>query len=236
MDIPLRFRKCRLGTSVFVAYGAVCLTSCIGHPDSSERLDDDIVFTGHAAEVGFHDYLTFAIDPTLHVASVDSDNSVTMSAADEAMSQTVTDHVADALSARGFNRVLTQEDPDLAATVTAISGLEVGSISGGGSWSGYYSDYWGYPGWGYYYPYDVYYTYQTGSLIIDIADLRAARTEKPAPDLAPESADAGARGLAVVWTMIGYKAYVDDDNDARLDSATQAIDQAFDQSPYLTRK
>ena len=36
--------------------------------------------------------------------------------------------------------------------------------------------------------------------------------------------------------MIGYKAYVDDSKSARVDSATQAIDQAFDQSPYLARK
>ncbi|HET6334208.1 MAG TPA: hypothetical protein VFG30_13390, partial [Polyangiales bacterium] len=139
MDLPLTFREYRLGASVFVAYGALSLTSCIAYPDSSERLDDDIVFTGHAAEAEFHDYLTFAIDPTLHVASVQSDNSVKTSEADEDSSERVTDHIANALSARGFNRVLTQEDPDLAVTVTGISGLEVGSVSGG-YWGGYYSD------------------------------------------------------------------------------------------------
>jgi hypothetical protein len=232
MNIPLTALGLRFGSSVVAVYGAMSLSGCM-YPDSSERLDDNIVFTGHAKETEFSNFKTFAVDPTVHVASVQADNSVSTDTADSNVSQQITDHVANLLTGRGYTQVSQREDPDLAVTVTGISGVQVGSISGG-YWGGYYSTYWGFPGYSYYYPYNTYYTYNTGSLIVDMADLSDARASLPTAPAEPDQPAPG--GLAVVWTMIGYKAYLDDSGTTRVSSAKDAIDQAFEQSPYLTRK
>lgn len=217
---------CRAG----IAVGALYLASCFNYPDSSERLNDDVVFTGHSKKADFGNYTTFAIDPVVHVATVGDDNKITTSDADSKFGGQIVSHVAKLLEDRGFQQVQSAEDPDLGVSVTGISGEQSGVVSGG-YWSGYYSSYWGFPGYSYYYPYSTYYTYQTGTLVVDIADLADGRDL-----LATASSDDPEPGsLAVVWGMIAYRAYVPDDNASRVDAATTAIDQAFQQSPYLTR-
>lgn len=216
-----------------IAAGGLCLAGCFSYPDSSERLDDDVVFTGHAKGQDFSNFKTFAIDPIVHVADVAADNKVSTSDADTRLSDDVVNHVSQLLEGRGFQRVQATEDPDLGVSITGITGEQAGAVTGG-YWSSYYSAYWGFPGYSYYYPYSVAYTYQTGSLVIDIADLAAGRSLLEQAMAMPD--DTGPGGLGVVWGMVAYRAYVPDDQQGRVDAATSAIDQAFKQSPYLTRK
>jgi hypothetical protein len=222
----------RLMQQAGVAVGGLCLASCFSYPDSSERLNDDIVFTGHANESDFSKFKTFAVDPVVHVATLNADNSVDTTDADGKVSDEVIAHVVDLMEKRGFMQVNATEFPDLGVTVTAISGTQVGAVTGG-YWGGYYASYWGFPGYAYYYPYNQYYTYQTGSIVVDMADLASGRDLLMKQSSEPD--DVGPGGLAVVWAMIGYKAYVEDDVSAKVNSANDAITQAFDQSPYLKR-
>jgi hypothetical protein len=97
----------------------------------------------------------------------------------------------------------------------------------------YYNDpYWwlDYPGYwspgfwgnytGFYYPYPVTYTFSTNSLMIDMVNLTVPRT--------------GNEALEVVWSAyIGGPASTSTDYDVNRMKAS--IDQAFVQSPYLTR-
>jgi hypothetical protein len=195
-------------------------------------LDDNIVFTGHAKESDFKNFRTFAVDPVVHVATLNVDNSVDTSDADAKLSDEVIGRLVERMESRGFMQVNATEFPDLGVTVTAISGTQVGAVTGG-YWSGYYASYWGFPGYSYYYPYNQYYTYQTGSLVIDMADLARGRSLLEQASSEPD--DVGPGGLAVVWAMVAYKAYTPDDAASKINSATEAIDQAFEQSPYLKR-
>lgn len=226
----LRRRLALLGIALPVV---LAHAACSYYPDSSGRLDDDAVFTAYAAETDFGSYRSFAIDPVMHVALVEADDSVEMVDADSEVSHAVTDHVVNTLEERGYTRVPPDFDPDLGVKITAIRGLTVDAVSGGYFW-GYYGDYWGFPGWSYYYPYDVYYAYRPGSLIVDVTDLAAGRGELASRG-AGAAGDAEAGALAVIWMMVGYRAYIDEDVDMQVSDAVNAIDQAFEQSPYLGR-
>ena len=261
MNILRRFRKPRLGLLLCIVYGALGLSSCYqvsaervddeqasaervydeqasaervdDEHASAERVDEKRVVTGRSPVANFGNYLTFAIDPTVHVAAVQADNTAGTTDADPRMSEGVMNRLSDKLMRRGYNRVLTQEDPDLGLTITAIGILQAGALNES-DWNRHYSSYWGFPGWSYYYPHDVHYDYETGSLIIDMVDLRNVPRSKPVRTPEPDD-DHSPSALAVVWTMIGYKAYLGENGTSRVSNATQAIDQAFAQSPYLMR-
>ena len=77
------------------------------------------------------------------------------------------------LDAQGMiDATATAQDTALAVAIVIIEQNNSGAawVPGGGWWGGYYP---GYPGWGWggYYPwYPVYYSYKTGSVVIEIAD------------------------------------------------------------------
>ena len=214
-------------------------SSCLVYPDSDERIDDDLIITTYAPKAEFDSYKTFHINPTVSLFDTKADGSIEQSPVDSETGDKIIDRLASKLEARGYERVDAPEGADLGLTVTAISGLVVGSVS---YWGGYYGYYWGYPGWGYYYPYDVYYAYEPGSMIIDMVDLKRATEEYPRPPAGstdmPDADDGddnnpGPGGLAVVWAMSAYRAYVDETTSGKLNQIYDAIDQAFVQSPYL---
>jgi hypothetical protein len=228
----------------WAAAALVLLAGCISYPDSSERIDDDIVYT-HRADRNFGLYKTFAVDPVVHLAAVQADGTVEPATLDKATSDALVAQVVSNMKARGYEQVASSQKPDVGLTLTAISGLASGVVSGAYYW-GYYGYYWGYPGWGYYYPYQITYAYKTGTLLIDLVDLVNSEG-KFRQDGGIAAADAGTApvpgALPVVWTAAAYKADVDVKNlndvitvsNAGVIRAQQAIDQAFKQSPYLQR-
>lgn len=221
----------RLGAVATGLLAAGCLT----YPDSSERYNDDIVYTAHAENVQFGSFQTFAVDPEVHLATVEADNTVETGSIDKALGDAVVANVVSNMEKIGYRQVDAKDNPDLGLTITAISGLVSGTAVSGGYYWGYYGAYWGFPGWGYYYPYAVDYSYRPGTLIVDMADLNSARTKYPSEPDEMTSSEPNARpgGLPVVWTMVGYRAYTDQTSTQRVQNATAAIDQGFSQSNYL---
>jgi len=216
-------------------------SGCLFYPDSSERSNDDIVITSHAPKADFKSFKTFAIDPDVMMMEAKADGSIESTPIDPAASEKIVQRLTDHMERRGYTKTDSKDEADLGITVTAISGIVIGTSY----WGGYYGWYWGYPGYGYYYPYPVYYSYETGSLIVDMVDLDKAREDFPRPD-APvmgttgdDGADAGTGenpgpgGLAVVWGMAGYRAFAESSKSVQGQNALNAIDQAFTQSPYL---
>ena len=126
---------------------------------------------------------------------------------------------------RGFIYTPDNPDADLGIQMTYVIKTE--------RYVQYYRDpYWwlDYPGYwspgfwgnytGFYYPYPVTYTFSTNSLMIDMVNLTVPRT--------------GNEALEVVWSAyIGGPASTSTDYDVNRMKAS--IDQAFVQSPYLTR-
>ena len=90
---------------------------------------------------------------------------------------------------------------------------------------GYFYGWWDYGYWGpwwdsWYYPYPVTYTYDTGTLIIEMADL------------ARGDGEVSGRRLPIVW-YVNAQGYSFGNARADIDLLLRAVDQAFAQSPYI---
>jgi hypothetical protein len=83
-----------------------------------------------------------------------------------------------------------------------------------------YADWWGYPGYGCEFSW-VWVAYRTGTLLVEMADLRSA----PPPGSTTPA-------LATLWAAAGYSVLTPSAS-ANVQIAVGAVNQAFAQSPYL---
>jgi len=194
--------------------------ACEPKPDSGKLLDQFIVLTNYDTNVNFGSYATYAIprDTIGFYSNASRDTIITQSDSD--FPRLVIDEIRSNMNDRGYVQVDKSDAPDLGINVSVINDFNVFQqvVYGGGYGYGYgyyYPDYYGYGG--YYYPYVNTYASNTGVLLIEIVDLK----------------NRGAHNTVKgVWTAnMGdvYKAI----NLAK--QTTDGIDQAFKQSPYLTK-
>jgi len=193
--------------------------SCYKYPSDTDFLDErDVVLTMYDTKVNFTDFKTFAIVDSIGLIK-DDDTTVVRVSNDT--TQAVLAQITDHMTQRGFTKVDKDQDPDLAINVVAIKTMNTVYYYPGYWWyyPGYYSpDYWGWYDWGYYYPwYPTYaYQYETGTLVIDIADQKDA---DPVTKTIPVVFNAYIRGI-----LNGHHS---------LDQVMGDIDQAFSQTPQL---
>lgn len=194
----------------------VLAVSCYGDPDTDSLSSDLVVATDRDLQANFQDFKTYYISDT--IPKITDDRNDTLLVGQEALE--IVNEIKAKLNDRGYTFVEKDEDPDM-GVVPAI--IRVTNVNGGctgwwGGWSGWWGPpYWGYPGYGYYYPYCGYYSYDTGTISIDMIDLVHVDDSE---------------NLNLLWTatMFGLLSGNDETN---VDRALEAIDQAFTQSPYI---
>ena len=124
------------------------------------------------------------------------------------------------MDARGYTRVLSNHaNPDLGLGLTVIKDLNLGVVYPGWWWGYWGGCYWGYCGYPPYYPWyggGFVYTVPTGTLVLDMIDLKNANTSEK---------------LTVPWGSVMSGGLGNTANDIQL--GVDAINQAFTQSPYL---
>ena len=205
----------------FFTYGivlllAVLLSSCFSSPDTSSLSTDLVVATDRDLRVDFGEFTTYHISDTIpRITDSPTDTIITGPEALE-----IVNKIKERLDARGYRFVERDEDPDLAVIPAVVRITNVGRVCSGwwGGYPGYWPPgYWG-PGWGYFWPVCGYYSYETGSLNLDLIDLANASENN---------------AFSVSWTSVMFGS-LNSNDDVNLDRALTAIDQAFDQSPYIT--
>lgn len=126
----------------------------------------------------------------------------------------VIEKVNDNFSDRGFNRVEDNEDPDFAVKIVVLENFSFFQTV---SYPGYYSGYYGYYG-GYYGPIVNTYASNFVTLVVEVVDIKnyAANGNK----------------YKVIWS-----AYIGDllTTVDRKNKLLLAVDQAFSQSPYISK-
>jgi hypothetical protein len=191
---------------------ATLLWGC--YPAGPEYVEDlDVVYTAYDKDYDFQaGGGTYAL-PDQIVVDVEIDRGAigpdtTYVYMQDAFAAPILAAIRDNMDANGWTEVDLADSPDLIITPAAIKSTTYFASYWYDWWyGGYYGGYWGW----YYPPYYTVSSYTTGSLIIVMAD--------------PSAADASPIGASPT-TWIGVGSY-------NLSRVTDAVDQAFAQSPYL---
>ncbi len=201
---------------ILLCCAAFTLLSCFKSPDTSSLSTDLVVATNRDLRVDFGTFNTYHISDT--IPRITDDPNDTIITGPEALE--IVNLIRSNLDARGYQFVERDEDPDLAVIPAIVRVTNVGRVCSGWWWGypGYWPPgYWG-PGGGYYYPFCGFYSYETGSLNIDLMDLENREENN---------------NISATWTAVLFGSLNSSDN-VNLDRALNAIDQAFEQSPYIT--
>jgi hypothetical protein len=196
------------------ALATALLASCRKEPlDNLTEEESRIYVTNHDSTINFSTYATFSI--------VDSVAVISNSGAKKELTtydQQLIASVKSQLEARGYVAVSKEAKPDLAVNLSRIDNTSYSAAWTPGYWSGWpgYWDagYWGYPGYGYYWPsyYTVFRTRER-SVSIDMLDLKNGT---------------GKEQLTAVWNAMLRGSGVWNSNN--INSMVKAV---FDQSAYL---
>lgn len=196
------------------------LNSCYTSPDLDGLSSELVVATERDLEVDFKDYGTYYLSDTIYI--------VTNSIQDDTLmlppqSTAIISRIEANMNERGYTRTqdhneVENKTVDIAMAPSIIRVTNTGQSCWG--WWGGYPGYW--PPWGWwggYYPYCSYYKYDTGTLLVEIADI----LNSP-----------GNVRIPTIWTSASFGVLSDYDptNEQR---ALRSIDQAFDQSPYIQK-
>jgi hypothetical protein len=208
----LKFYKMKKTHLVFPVL-ALLLVSCRKEPDIDQLQDNFAVQTVRQPDANFAGYKTYYMSDTINLKTSVSTDEIWF----DAKSKQLTDAVKANMASRGYTLVSKGSSPNLGLGLTAIKDLNAGVI-----YPGWWYGYWGGCYWGYcsYPPYygggGVVYTIPTGTLVLDMIDLKnAVANEK----------------LFVPWSSVMTGGLGNTNNDLAL--GLEAINQAFTQSPYL---
>lgn len=225
-------RQSLLGTGAVLV--ALLMAGCSEPSPSSESITQPVVLTLQAANTDFGKYQTFYLRPEIRDIS-DSGTSATL---DAKTAQPILNQTQQNLTARGYRSVNQKADADLAVEMIHVTNVST-AVTCYSWWDPYY---WGYPAYAYY----PYYgscdssTWKSNLLATVIVDVSRARST---PTVSPNAVvgDAGARSTAGtdgavvnpsqqvggIWFSGIYGV------DLSSVEITSAIDEAFNQSPYL---
>ncbi|MBO7302215.1 MAG: DUF4136 domain-containing protein [Bacteroidaceae bacterium] len=200
----------------FSVVASVILAACQKDPDI-ERLDNDyIVYTNYDSGTDFQSINTFHIIDSILI--IGNDEKATYW--NNANSENIIATYSSELKAAGYTPVASIDSADVILQLSYVNTTYYFNIYSGGPWWNYYPGYWNWGGWGWYYPYSFTYNYSTGSIIGELVNTNAPTIEKDK--------------LTVVWNS--YICGLLNGNSLSLSRTTNAIKQAFVQSPYLFKK
>ncbi len=190
--------------------------ACRKTPDTQKLSANFAVQTAKDANANFGEYKTYYISDTIALRTTDPNDTLWTNGDARQLVATVKSN----MNERGYTLVSRKSQPDIGLAMTAIKDLNIG-VYYPGWWYGGYWGYWGGCYWGYcgyppYYGYGAIYSIPTGTLILDMIDVKnAASTGK----------------LNSIWSsvMSGGLGYTNDD----VQLGVEAVNQSFEQSPYI---
>jgi hypothetical protein len=236
----------RLISTIFnVILLGLSLSSC--YKEESVALDEyDVTLTYYDTDFDFKSYKTFTVRDSVMLYSDYLTESQINGFYTQGVSNSVRQEIVNKFKSMGYSEVLESENPDFMINPT-ISLLEQTNV--------YYNWWWDYPGyWGwygdwyyknstYYYPpywgwypgFTVsYYSYRTGSLVMEMVDGESVETyrtwlENGGPETNSEAPEIIFRWIAQIDGI------VDESTNYNGERTQRGFNEAFNQSPYLQK-
>jgi hypothetical protein len=191
--------------------------ACLKQPDFEELSSDFAVSTNIDPAVNFSNYQTYFISDSVAIISSTSGDTVLKN--DD--TQKLVDAVKKNMNERGFTFVPKAANPDLGINMGILKDVDVGYIYSGWWWG--YAGWWDPWYWGWYYPYyypwSVAYVVKTGTVVMDMVDLKNVSLEEK---------------LKIVWNSVSSGS-IGDNLATNVQRGVDAINQSFVQSPKLKR-
>lgn len=203
----------------YLVLAGIALCSCEKNPDLNQLDSDFTVYTQYDEQADFSGAKTYYLPDSILTAGGGLKAAYMRNENTDKLVSTVESE----MNNRGYMRTENKADADLGIQMTYIENNVnmVGIV--GGFWDGWWDPfYWG-SFWtgGWYYPYTVNYSYQTGNIVLEMLDLRNKETEN--------------NQLPVIWFANSEGlTYGNTYTDVML--LQRAIKQSFEQSSYINHK
>jgi hypothetical protein len=210
----MKIKKLMKKIILFSSVAFLFITGCRKSPDFDDLSYQFLVSTSLDKQASFGSYQTFAISNAVkNLGGTGADSILTGPEADQLIQTVVANMVA-----KGYSQVNIIDNPDLGLTISVVKDVNVVVSGYPGWWDGYYGGcYWYYYCYGYYYPWTTVYTYTTGTIMVNMYDL--------------EHADDNGT-LNGIWNITALGA-LGSSPSTNLALGIEAINQGFEQSPYL---
>ena len=145
---------------------AMIVTSCEKDPDMNKLDSDYSVYTDYDNSVHFNEFSTYYLPDSILVP----DNSLKANYWKDENAQNIISAVAHEMEQKGYVRTEDKEKANVGIQLSyAQQRIQITTGGWYGGWwdAGFWGPYWG-GGW--YYPYPVTYSYDTGTLIMEMVD------------------------------------------------------------------
>ncbi len=197
---------------LFIGLLLPAMFACDPEPDPYKLHDELVVSTNFDPATDFGSFSTYSISTdTIGFASNQTRDTI-LTHQNSELVRPIISRIKDNMNGRGFTQVDIKDQPDLGVNVMIVNNLNLFQrvIDPGY----YYPYYYGYSSY-YYYPYIQTYAENTGTLVLQLVDLKNRNANNQ---------------VKVVWA-----AYLGDlvSTVNRLRQTEEGIDQAFVQSPYV---
>lgn len=206
----------------FLFAGALLTTACEKYPDTDELDDNYLVYTNHDSNTDFKAFTTFYVpDSVLIIDSNNSDKPKYLYGTPA--SDIIIANYVSGMEKAGYVRTTDKENADLGLQISYVEDTYRFRYFNNYPWWYGYPWYWSFAYWGnwggWYWPYNISYTYTTGSVLGELIDLR----DTPSTS----------KTLRVVWTSY-ITGLLNSNGSLNTTYVQKSIDQAFAQSPYLS--
>ncbi|WP_335966666.1 DUF4136 domain-containing protein [Galbibacter sp. PAP.153] len=214
-------KKINLFHTCYWLLACLLITGC--DQDGPDYVDElDVVYTNYDDSFNFDEQLTYAVpDSIIEVDDIDFDDElISPDFIDPIYADVILDNIVANMDNRGWQQVDKDADPDVIILAAAMQTTNLYYYYDWGYWGWWYPGF--YPDWGWWYP--GYYppvvsAYRSGTLVLQMTYPAGIGVNDNIP---------------VVWTS-AINGLLEGSTSSINDRLKNTVDQAFIQSPYLSK-
>ena len=194
--------------------GVLSISSCQKDPDIDKLDNSYLVYTNYDNGTDFKSFSTFHVIDSILII----DNSEKTTYWNNANSEKIVDAFNAKLALAGYEPAGNETEADIVLQLSYVNTTYYFNVYNPGPWWNSYPGYWNWGGWGWYYPFSFYYAYSTGSIIGELVNTTTPLSGNKLP---------------IIWNS--YICGLLNGGNLSYSRTMAAINQAFEQSPYLKK-